>query len=101
MQANKISIILCATLLAFAAPGMAADDGEKIFADACADCHHPKKRPLDKTHMTREKWKENIDNMIEKDKLDPPLKKDEYSVLLDWLATTHGPTGAAADSGKQ
>lgn len=75
---------------------LAADDGPKIFEDNCSTCHTPKKKPLDKKQMTREKWKEAIDLMIEKDKLDEPLSKPNYATLLDWFATTHGPADPGA-----
>jgi hypothetical protein len=108
MQPYKFFLFLCMTMFGFATPRLvlAAEDAAKLFEDTCSECHHPKKKPLDKKHMTREKWKESIDLMIEKDKLDPPLKPEQYTILLDWLASTHGPadtatTGADTDASKK
>ncbi len=95
MQTDKISMMLCATLLAFSAPCLAADDGAKIFAEACSGCHRPKMQPLDNKHMTREQWKEAIDRMIELDRLDPKPSKEKQAILLDYLVSTHGPADTA------
>jgi len=103
MQPYKIPLILCLAMLMFATPSLtvAAGSGAKIFEDACSDCHHPKKKPLDDTRLTKVEWKEKIDIMIEKDKIDPPLKADEYSILLDWLASTRGPDVPVTDAAKK
>ena len=100
MRLHGTCLFACLMLLGFATPqpAVAADDGAKIFADACSDCHKPNKKPLDDTHMTRARWKEAVDSMIEKDKLDVPLTPEKYSILLDWLVSTHGPTDAAAST---
>lgn len=103
MQPYKILLPLCLTMIGFATPitTVAAESGAKIFEDACSDCHHPKKKPLDDKRMTKAEWKEKVDLMIEKDKLDPPLKADEYSILLDWLVSTHGPDVPVTDTEKK
>jgi hypothetical protein len=89
-----ILLLLCSTMLELTTPCpvVAAEGGAGVFAAACSACHNPNRRPLDKMRMTREKWKENIDRMIEQDNIDPLLTKEQYSALLGYLASTQGPT---------
>ena len=89
-------LFLAVPALAVPCTVSAAGDGAKVFETACADCHHPKRLPLDDKHLSRREWKEVIDNMIEKERVDPALKKDQYESLLDWLVATHGPPGGGA-----
>ncbi|MBS4097555.1 MAG: hypothetical protein KGZ83_12055 [Sulfuricella sp.] len=103
----KVFLYMGMTILGFATSGfaLAVNDGAKIFEDACSECHHPKKKPLDDTHLSREKWQEAYDLMVEKDKLDAPLSKAQLEELLNWLVSTHGPastpaTGVPPDAGK-
>lgn len=95
----RLSSLAFATLVA-ALPGVAsaAPDGAKVLKDACSDCHHPKRRPIDALRMSREKWKEAIDKMANGDNLDPPLKKEQISALLDYLEATQGSSNAATAS---
>ena len=94
MDARYLRVILAA--LAFAVPcaAGAASDGSKLFEERCSGCHNPNRLPLDDKHMTRAEWKENVDRMVDNGNIDPKLSKDEYAALLDWLAATHGPSGA-------
>jgi len=89
-------------LLGVPYPAVAAEDGAKIFEAECGVCHNPKKKPLDKLKLSRAKWKESIDEMIEKDKLDDPLpSKERISQLLDWLAATWGPGDGPPEAAKK
>ncbi len=92
MRNSRIRILLVPALLAFAAgAARAADEGPGIFEKACAGCHSPSGLTLEDHHLTRQEWKENIDRMVEMNRIDPALGKDEYQKLLDWLVATHGP----------
>jgi mono/diheme cytochrome c family protein len=93
MSIPRISLLVGSALLALAGPlaASAADEGAKIFEGTCAGCHAPGGLTLDDKHLTRAEWKENIDRMVEMNRIDPPLKKDQYEKLLDWLVATHGP----------
>jgi mono/diheme cytochrome c family protein len=78
---------------------LAAQDGAKLFEDNCAECHYPKKKPLDKHHLGRAKWAEWIDDMVAKEKLEKPLSKEDYATLLDWLVKNHGPEEQSSGAG--
>ncbi len=102
-----ISRILTATgaaaLLAAAAaiPARAADDeGAKVYQDTCVGCHSPTGLTLEEHHLSRAEWKEAVDRMAEMNRIDPPLKKDRYEKLLDWLAATHGPAPSPTEPKK-
>ncbi|MCX7173566.1 MAG: hypothetical protein NT159_06530 [Proteobacteria bacterium] len=104
MRCVKILLLAGSIALALGMPhfSFAADDGAKIFEAECSVCHNPKKKPLDKLKMSRAKWKEAIDEMIEKDKLDDPLpSKERISQLLDWLAATYGPADNTTEAAKK
>lgn len=92
ISANKILGSLCLTIFGFVSSHVvvAADNGAKLYEDNCFDCHKSKKKTLDNKHLSRSEWKEQIDLMIEKDKLDPPISKEDYAILLDWLVETRG-----------
>jgi cytochrome c5 len=83
--------LLVAALLALPRPSP-ADDGEKIFQEACSSCHNAKEHPLDKVHLTREKWKDAIERMEGAGAEIPGGKK--LDALLDYLVRTRGPEGA-------
>ncbi len=90
---------LLAALTFVAAPLVSrADEGEKLFTQSCSGCHNAKTRPLDKTRMTREKWKETVERMEGLGAEIPSGKK--LSDLLDYLARTHGPESAAPEGKK-
>ena len=97
----KLSIsesLACAALaigVAASSSAIAADDPAFYFEDQCVDCHHTKKKPIEDKHLSREEWKKAIDKMLELEKLDPVPTSQFISVLLDWLAKTHGPTDTA------
>ncbi len=94
-----LSLAFCSTLLGLAAPRLAVaeDEGAKVYAETCTQCHTAKTRPLDDKHLTREQWKEAVDKMIGMG-ADVPDKK--IPVLLDYLVRTRGPADAAPDAGK-
>jgi mono/diheme cytochrome c family protein len=92
MPSYKISAIALSlvALLGFAAPRfvLAADDGERAFAETCSSCHTAKIRPLDKKRMTQDQWKQAIAKMAD---LGAEIPKDKVPQILDYLARTHGP----------
>jgi hypothetical protein len=96
----KLSVLFGSALLGFPLPCLAvdADVGAKVYADACTPCHTEKMRPLDKTHMTREQWKESIDLMIAHG---VEVPKGKIPALLDYLIRTHGPVGTPAGAGEK
>jgi mono/diheme cytochrome c family protein len=93
-------VLLAFTAFGFSAPqfALAADDGQKIFTEACGGCHSAKMRPLDNLHLTKELWKDTIERMID---LGAEVPKGKMSELLDYLFRTHGPVGAASGSDKK
>lgn len=98
MRTSSIVIMAASAAIALAAtlPAAAADEGAKIFENTCLGCHGPTGLTLEDHHLTRAEWKEAIDRMAEMNRLDPPLKKDQYEKLLDWLVSTHGPAQPSA-----
>ena len=99
MLTTRILPTLACAAIWLGAPvwALAADDGAKTFQESCAGCHPPSGLTLDDKHMSRAEWKENIDRMAEMNRLDPPLKKEQYDVLLDWLVATHGPVRSPSE----
>jgi hypothetical protein len=97
---RKLSVLIGSAMLGFSLHCLAdaADDGAKVYVDACTPCHTEKMRPLDKTHMTKEQWKESIDLMIAQG---VEVPKGKMPALLDYLIRTHGPVSTPTDSGKQ
>ena len=83
--------ILASTSPAFAAEDKAVDPGAKVFQDSCLDCHKGS-QSIEQVRLTRDKWKEAVDRMIESSFLDPVPSKDKQRLLLDYLAKTRGPT---------
>ena len=75
---------------------VAADDGAKIFEEQCAPCHYPEKKPLDQKHMTRAEWKLAVEDMIEKENVNPAPPKAKIEILLDYMTKTFGVAGGAA-----
>ena len=96
-----ISIGVAAAALGAAPPAGAADDGAKIYETACLGCHSPTGLTLEDHHLTRAEWKDAMDRMAEMNRLDPPLKKDQYEKLLDWLVATHGPAPLPSEPTKK
>jgi len=89
---------LCVALLLVGPGAVAAEEGEKVYQESCTSCHNAKTRPLDKTRLPREKWKEAVERMEGMGAEVPGGKK--LSALLDYLEQTHGPDGSApADKG--
>ncbi len=101
MRTSRIVIMAAAAVIALGAnlPAAAADEGAKLFENTCLGCHGPTGLTLEDHHLTRAEWKEAVDRMAEMNRLDPPLKKDQYEKLLDWLVSTHGPAQPSAGSG--
>jgi hypothetical protein len=95
---RKLFVLIGAALLGFSFPcfSVAADDGAKVFADACTPCHTAKIRPLDNTHLTKEQWNEAIVRMIDQG---AEVSKGKMPELLDYLTRTHGPVGTTTDAG--
>jgi cytochrome c5 len=98
MQSYKVFVFLCSTMLAFAEPCLAADDGAKIVAEVCSTCHTAKMRPLDKLRLNRDEWREAVERMIG---YGAEVPKEKMPGLLDYLARTFGPNGAATDASKK
>lgn len=69
-------------------PALAADDGASIFAQACALCHTPTRRSLDKKRLTRHEWEAATERMIGYGAQVPKAKLPE---LLNYLVRSHGP----------
>ena len=94
MQSYRtVSLFLCSSLLGLVASHatIAADEGAKTFKEVCSSCHTAKVRPLDNKHLTKEQWKQAIDRMID---MGTEVPKGKIPVLLDYLASTHGPASA-------
>lgn len=72
--------------------GQAADPGAKVFQESCLDCHKGK-QSIEHLRLTRDKWKEAIERMIDSGFLDPVPPKDRIKALLEYLARTRGPEG--------
>ena len=95
-----LPVLLCSTLLVVAVmrSAVAGEDGAKIFAESCSPCHSAKIRPLDNKHLTRERWKETVERMIDQGAEVSKAKKPE---LLDYLVRTHGPAGTGTSGGEK
>jgi len=103
MQLIKTYLILSAMVLWFAQPfvALAADDGAKFFEEDCSEeCHNPNKKPLTVKNMSRTEWKDAINIMLEKERLDPVPSKERISVLLDYLVSHFGPLDVAGSGSK-
>ena len=92
-------LLIYSMLLVFTQTGTVAvaDDGTKIFTEACSGCHSAKSRPLDNIHLTKEQWKETVDRMID---LGSEVPKSKMSELLDYLVATYGPASSTDSVGK-
>jgi hypothetical protein len=102
MQSTRFLPLLFLAFFASAAPAFAAEDkaaepGAKIFEESCLTCHKGKET-LDQVRLTRDKWKEAIDRMIDSSFLDPVPSKDKQKLLLEFLVKTKGPVDAAGAS---
>jgi mono/diheme cytochrome c family protein len=100
IRPQRTLALLAMVIIGIGPPSLAvaADDGAKIFEEQCAVCHYPQKKPLDQKHMTRAEWKLAVDDMIEKENVNPAPPKAKIEILLDYLVKAHGPaSGAAAD----
>jgi hypothetical protein len=97
---RKLSVLIGSALMGFTLPCLsaAADEGAKVYTDACTPCHTEKMRPLDKVRMTKDQWKESIDLMIAQG---VEVPKGKMPALLDYLIRTHGPASAPTDSRKK
>lgn len=90
--------LLLIVLVASASPAPAAEDkavdpGAKVYEEACLGCHKGKES-LDHVRLTRDKWKEAVERMMDSSFLDPVPSKDKLKILLDFLARTKGPVEA-------
>jgi hypothetical protein len=99
MRSTPFIQLVLTSFLASATPAVSAEDklqepGAKIFEEACLNCHKGKET-LDQVRLTRDKWKEAVDRMIDSSFLDPVPSKDKQKVLLDFLAKTKGPSETA------
>ncbi len=74
------------------------DEGAKTYKEVCTQCHTAKVRPLDKKRLTKEQWRQAVAKMVD---LGAEVPKDKIPALLDYLASTHGPAGAAGGDGKK
>jgi len=84
---------------AFTAEDKAVEPGAKVFQDSCLTCHKGN-QSIDKVRLTRTQWKEAVDRMIDSSFVDPVPSKDKLALLLDYLAKTRGPSGAAGPDKK-
>jgi mono/diheme cytochrome c family protein len=93
-------VLIGLALFGYSCPcrAIAADDGAKVYTDACSSCHTAKLRPLDNSHLTKEQWKDAIDRMIDEG---VEVPKGKMAELLDYLSRTHGPGSAATAAGKK
>ena len=94
---SKAVIFLGCALAALPGLTVAADDGEKIYATICAECHTPKKQPLDKLHLNRAEWSEAVERMVS---YGAEIPKGKLPELLDYLVRSHGSAGAAGEGKK-
>lgn len=76
---------------------LAADDGGKIFANACVACHTAKKQPLDKVRLSREGWNEAVTRMIS---YGAEIPKGKLPELLDYLVKSRMPASDASEMKK-
>lgn len=97
METKKVLLLAGSVLLGLATPCLAADDGAKILADVCAECHTAKKNPLDKIHLTKGEWSDTLERMVG---YGAEIPKGKIPELLDYLVKTHGPAGATDDGKK-
>ena len=98
MQPYRKILVLVSALLALAASwaAVAADDGAKIVAEVCSQCHTPKRNPLDNVHLTKEQWSETLERMAG---YGAEVPKGKISELVEYLARTYPLSGA--DAGKK
>ncbi|MCX7170723.1 MAG: hypothetical protein NTY41_10675 [Proteobacteria bacterium] len=75
-------------------PALAADDGGKIFTNACLACHTAKKQPLDKLRLSKEGWNEAITRMIS---YGAEIPKGKLPELLDYLVKSRVPASDASE----
>ena len=99
METRNTFPAICLVLLALIAPDLAtaADDGSKIFADVCSECHTPKKQPLDKVRLTRDGWNEAVERMVS---YGAEIPKGKLPELLDYLVKTHASPSDAGEMKK-
>ncbi len=90
-------VFLASTSFTFAVEEKAVEPGAKIFEETCLSCHKGKET-LDQVRLTRDKWKEAVDRMIDSAFLDPVPSKDKLKTLLDHLAKTKGPADSVGAS---
>src|SRR6266699_606629 len=99
MQSYRtLGLFVCSLGLAAPQLAFAADDGAKTYKEVCTQCHTAKVRPLDKKQLTKEQWRQAVAKMVD---LGAEVPKDKIPALLDYLASTHGPAGAAGGDGKK
>lgn len=97
MEAKKLLLLVCSALLGSATPCLAADDGARILAEVCSECHTAKKNPLDNVHLTRGDWSETLERMLG---YGAEIPKGKIPELLDYLVKTHGPAGTTGEGEK-
>ena len=97
MQITLLAASLIALLPLSPTMTLAADDGAKIYASVCSECHTPKKQPLDKVNLSRAEWSDAIERMVS---YGADIPKGKLPDLLDYLVTSHGASGKS-DSGKK
>ena len=88
---------LASTSPVFSAEDKAMEPGAKVFRDSCLTCHKGN-QSIDQVRLSRAKWKEEVDRMIDSAFLDPVPSKDQLRLLLDYLAKAKGPADAAGTS---
>ena len=65
------------------------EKGEKIYRTVCCECHKGKESLEDK-RMSRAKWKEAVDRMVDSSFMDPAPSKGDLAALLDYLEKAKG-----------
>jgi hypothetical protein len=100
MRPYKKLLVLCSAVLGFATPwlAVAADDGAKIVADVCSQCHTPKRNPLDKLQLTKEQWSDALERMTG---YGAEVPKGKIPELLDYLVRTYPISGTGAGAGNK
>ena len=76
----------------------ALEQGAKVYVSACLECHKGDKQPIEHLRMSRGKWKEAIDRMIDSSFLEQMPSKANLGLLLDYLEKTHGPDAPPASA---
>ena len=81
-----IGVTLCSAAVAFSAGQREMAKGEIILNNACVACHDI--RPIQTQAMDLDGWTKLVESMVAKG---AQVKKDDISVLAEYLTQEHGP----------